>query len=397
MKTDTFARAAAVAGALGLAGCVTSLPPPAAPPPPPTPLSAAESGLARSPAKDRVLWDYRVAAEALRAGGWDEARVRLDDALPLVGGILADDRAAARARSLFHAEAEKVFIGEPYERVMAYFYRAILYWRSGEPDNARACYRSGEVTTTNAAAEHYESTWVLLDYLDGLATARLGGDGSDGYRRARSNLRSGDIPPYDTGANVLVFAEFGRGPVKLATGQYGEELRFGLVPSAAVSARLRIGTRVVPLPAYDDLYYQATTRGGRLMDHILDGKAVFKRSADAFGDVALTGAAIAATQIQRPDGRASAGAEDTAAALGAIGLVSKVFAAATIPRADTRTWDDLPRYLSFAEVRLPPGDHPARVEYLDASGSVLPDSRDLVIRVGGAGTDTVVYLSELRS
>ena len=38
--------------------------------------------------------------------------------------------------SLFHPESSKVFIGEPYERAMAYYYRAILYWRDGQPDNA---------------------------------------------------------------------------------------------------------------------------------------------------------------------------------------------------------------------------------------------------------------------
>jgi hypothetical protein len=31
-----------------------------------------------------------------------------------------------------------VFIGEPYERAMAYYYRGLLYWRDGEIDNARA-------------------------------------------------------------------------------------------------------------------------------------------------------------------------------------------------------------------------------------------------------------------
>jgi hypothetical protein len=56
---------------------------------------------------------------------------------------------------------------------------------------------------------------------------------------------------------------------------------------------------VIPLPAYDDLGYQATTRGGRVMDHILGNKAVFKAGADVAGDVALTGAVIASDQARR--------------------------------------------------------------------------------------------------
>ena len=59
---------------------------------------------------------------------------------------------AARARGLFAAERTKPFIGEPYERVMAYYYRGILYWRDGQPDNARACFRSGQVIDSDPSA-----------------------------------------------------------------------------------------------------------------------------------------------------------------------------------------------------------------------------------------------------
>ena len=53
------------------------------------------------------------------------------------------------------------------------------------------------------------------------------------------------------------------------------------------------------------------------------------------------------------------------------GLVSKVVSAATVPAADTRSWDNLPRYLSFACLPLPVGQHVATVQFLDPAGQVL--------------------------
>jgi len=106
---------------------------------------------------------------------------------------------------------------------MAYYYRGILYWFDGELDNARACFRSAQIMDGDAENKSYASDYVLLDYLDGLATARLGGDGSDALKRAEAEARMTKPPEYDLKANVLFFVEFGNGPLKYATGQYGEE------------------------------------------------------------------------------------------------------------------------------------------------------------------------------
>ncbi|MEG7700699.1 hypothetical protein U2075_14950, partial [Listeria monocytogenes] len=52
----------------------------------------------------------------------------------------------------------------------------------------------------------YQSDYVLLDYLDGLASTKLASDGSDALGRAKASLRHGKVlPPYDAQANVLVF------------------------------------------------------------------------------------------------------------------------------------------------------------------------------------------------
>lgn len=352
------------------------------------PLTDDQARLAAADPKDRVLWEDRIAAEALRRDHFDEAKQQLDDVITTLGGQLAGpNEAAQRARGYFTGEAEKVFVGEPYERVMAYYYRGILYWRDGEPDNARACFRSAALNDADLLAHQYNSDYVLLDYLDGFVTARLGGDGADALARAKANSRL-PLPPYDRGANVLCFAEYGHGPVKYATGAYGEQLRFETRPSRAYSAVLTVDGRKVALPPYDDLDFQATTRGGRVMDYILRNKAVFKGATDAIGDLALAGAVIAHDNGPKQD--------KAATAMAIAGMLSKVLSAAANPRADTRTWDNLPQYLSFAALRLPAGSHAARLEFFSADGEILSEfTRRVTITVADSSTDTVVFLSQL--
>ncbi len=389
---------ALAAALLFLAGCAST---PAPPRITPTgdPIVDGRAWLDAAPKKDKVLYQYRLAAATLRRGEPGETKSLLDDALMTAAANYGNiNTEAAKARRMFRNESDKPFIGEPYERVMANYYRAILYWRDGEPDNARALFRTAGLLDSDTEEKTYAGDYVLCDYLDGYVTARLGGDGSDALARAAASARAQHRPvppPYDTSANVLFFIEFGRGPRKVASGRYGEMLRFQPGPVTASAARLEIAGRAVVLPAYDDLYFQATTRGGRVMDHILGNKAVFKTGADAAGDAALMGAVIASNSRGEDSGKATL-------ALAAVGLISKLASAATTPAADTRQWDNLPRYLSFHAVKLAPGDYPATLTFLDAGGRALDSlTQRFTVTVpapstlGEAPRDTVVYRSEL--
>lgn len=319
------------------------------------------------PPPDRALWDYRVGAAALRRGQVEIARERLDEGLALAAAATSGPSAeAAAARRMFRRESDKPFVGEPYERVMANFYRGVLYWMAGEEDNARALFRNGLFLDSDPTDQSYAGDWALLEYLDGLIARRSGGDGRDARQRAEAAAKR-ELPPYDPAANVMVLVEYGRGPRKVAAGASGELLRFQTTPSAITGARLRVDGRAIELPPYDDLHYQATTRGGRVMDYVLGNKAVFKEGANHLGDVALIGA-IATHDLGRGEDK-----DEAALALAAIGLLSKIASSATQSMADTRTWDNLPQYLSFAHLRLPPGEHAAELEFLDVQGQPVPE------------------------
>ncbi len=388
--------------AIFFAGCETA---PSHPPVPITgdPVVDGNAQLAVAPAKDRALWEYRIAAAALRRNQFDEAKAKLDDALAVAAANYGQvNSEAAKSRRMFRNESDKPFIGEPYERVMASFYRGILYWRDGEPDNARALYRNGQLLDSDTQDKTYAGDYVLLDYLDGLVSAKLGGDGADALARARANARKqghATPPDFNTKANVMIFAEYGRGPTKYQGGEYGEYLKFSVEKSKIRSARLEVDGRQIALPPYDDVSFQATTRGGRLMDHVLGNKAVFKQTTDTIGDVALQGAVATSAFSQ---GRRN---DEAALALAAVGLISKIASAATTPQADIRAWSNLPQYLSFATLQLAIGEYTAKLEFIDGNGQVVPWlTQNFTITVppadsniGGKAPDVVVFRSELKN
>jgi tetratricopeptide (TPR) repeat protein len=349
----------------------------------------APNAIANGPPRDRVLWEYRLAAAAMRRGQFDLAKRNLDDALLTLGGIYGKDKSAKEARSYFHAEAKKTFIGEPYERSMAYIYRGILYWMDGEPDNARACFRSAEFEDSDTENHEYAGDWVLPEYLDGLATTKLHGDGSDAFKRAQAIAKGVRLPPYLPDANALFFIEFGPGPTKFATGQYRQELRFRTAPSPVVSAELKVDALQIPIAPTDDVDFQATTRGGRVMDHILGNKAVFKSATDIAGDVGLIGGLTTAAVSHNQT------AQEVGLGIALAGLVSKVVSAATVPAADTRSWDNLPRYLSFVNLPLPVGQHVATIQFQNSAGQVLPYlTKTITINITTTDRDKVVFVSD---
>ncbi len=341
--------------------------------------------------RDRVLREYREGAALMQATRFAEAKVPLDDALLTLGGLSAGDPTAKKARGLFHEESSKGFRGEPYERVMAYYYRGIVYWMEGEPDNARACFRNAQFQDSDAADGKYQSDYAILDYLDGYATAKLGGDGSDALKRARSYARLGRLPDYDPKANVLVFFEMGRGPTKYAGGEYGEQLRIRPGISAAVAANLRVAGQSLRVAPADDITYQATTRGGRVMDYVLANKAVFKGTTDSFGNAALLSGAVLAGA---GSGRHSA-ADEVGAGLLVAGLISKIVSSATTPAADTRAWDNLPNFIGFAALQVPAGEQRLAVDFVDASGRTVV-TREVAFTVVPGARDTVLFLSDRR-
>jgi len=377
-----FLQAALLACLVAVTGCATGAKP--------LPLNGdvfhdAPLAIEQGPPRDKLLWQYRLALAEMRRGQFDAAKPVLDDALLTLGGLYGKDSEARKSRRLFQQEAKKTFIGEPYERAMANYYRGILYWRDGEIDNARACFRNAEFEDSDAEAGEYKCDYTLFDYLDGFATSKLGGDGSDAFKRAEASARGAKPPAYDKSVNTLLFLDFGPGPVKFGAGKYNEELRFREAISPVQSVQVKLDNEIVNIKSADDLNFQATTRGGRVMDHVLANKAVFKSATSTLGDAAIISGAILATDHEH---------EQAGFALLAAGLLTKLVSAATTPQADTRCWEALPQFLALGQFKLKPGQHTATVNFLNAEGKTDPKFAKQITFTVPEGRDAVIYVSD---
>jgi autotransporter-associated beta strand protein len=347
-----------------------------------TVLSDGKAALAKAPARDQVLWHYRLGATALRAGDWDEARTQFDAAVAALNQLAVGVQGAADARAMFGKEAAKLFIGEPYERAMAFFYRGLIYWHDGELDNARACFRSMAIIDSDTVEHQYAADWNLADWLDGAASEKLGGDGTEALQRATVRLGR----PLEKG-RVLAVIEFGAGPQKYATGAHRQQLRFYAPIKQATEVRLTLDGRSTTFPPVDDLHYQATTRGGRVMDHILGNKAQFKDKAGRFGATAMAaGAATAAISNDRD-------VQGAAGIVALVGLVSYLASVSANPTADVRMWENLPRYLTIAWLDLRPGRHAGSMEFL-RDGQIV-SSVPLELEIPDAPA-SIIFLSDAK-
>ena len=121
------------------------------------------------------------------------------------------------------------------------------------------------------------------------------------------------------------------------------------------------------------------------MDAILARKAAVKKTGDTLGDVATVPGIILTD---------SEDTRDLGLALLGVGLAGKAVGGSVEPRADTRTWNNLPQYLSFASLKLPAGRHEAVIEFLDAAGNVLPNRQKNVTLTVQPDRDTVVFVAD---
>jgi len=403
------------------------------------PLKDNQAQLAAAPAQDKPLWQCRLAATALRQGRADLAKANLDAAL-----------AAPVGR---HAPAQ-LFTGAPYERVMANYYRAILYWADSDLANARFHLRVAKLPSAPPAAstpitDTYDNDCILIDYLDGLLSLKLApqdpGSGADALALARANATIQNrpaLPDYNPASNVFIFVEYGNGPLKQGSSDDGKTRAYTLPENSCQLARLTIGGQTIDLAPYDDLGYQAITHESEFMDKFLQknpsikdnlghtASALWKAGLAIFRSGKTDGSGYVNDNTGRsnPDGPAFKGKADplgekiwTVLVAVKYGVATTLMASSVpfgvasyvIPDntnkptpADTRCWDNLPRFLSFAALKLPPGAHKATLTFLAPDGAPLArQTQHFTITVpapaaqplGAPPRDVVIYRSQLRN
>jgi len=167
--------------------------------------------------------------------------------------------------------------------------------------------------------------------------------------------------------NVLLIIEFGEGPFKSRRGRYGELAVVNGDRYDIKDWNLKIDGKLNPKnQAYSntDVYFQASTRGGRKMDSILKGKAQFKTNAANTSIVALTASQRLmnqANQTSDPNSKAVLACAAGVSALfsGGAAIMSKI----TNPKADIRYWSLLPEHIVIYPLFIPQGKHKISIEF----------------------------------
>jgi hypothetical protein len=362
----------------------------------PAELSGAYKRLYAEGDRNEVLNLMRLGTDAIQTDHLEIAKPAFNRAVDLITHVFADSEQAKNARSLWREEGSKIFKGEPYERVMAHYYSGLVYIWEQDYQNARARFQGGLVQDAFAEEEQYRRDFALLFYLSGWCSQMIGGDPYFGEQQFKQfHLLRQDIAIPAPDENVLVIFETGKAPRKLSdgVGHYQLKIRHG---RHFREKRVRFSIDGGPMmDAYpvEDIYLQASTRGGRQFDYVLNGKAAFKKRTDAVGSAlsefaadAMIGASVfenGASQLQ-----------GIGAGLGIIGAVTQLASAKARTQADTRYWDNLPDTIHLASLELPAGEHQMEVAYCDLEGNEIPELRQ---KLGLAVPETGRLLEWARS
>ncbi len=325
--------------------------------------------------RNAVLNHMRAGLAAMQIGAWDTAERSFDKALLGIEAVYAENEQAEQARSNWVKENYKAFKGEPYERMMAYYYRGLLYLREGDYENARASFKGGLLQDTLAQEETYSQDAALLAYLSGWASHCSDDPGLAFQAFEEAQEYNADLDPPAEDANLLLLGETGLAPRKVAVGEYDEALALeradGFRDRAVemdVAGEDTDAASEVKLTEAEDIYFQASTRGGRQIDRILEGQAKFKQASDAVGDAAIQGGAAAMTYGAYDNNRGSVAA---GLAVIAAGLIAKGISAATRPEADLRAWDNLPDRVHLATLAAEPVPDEVTARFTDRGGAVM--------------------------
>lgn len=316
--------------------------------------------------QNSVLHAMRGGLAALRLERRDLAKEVFDQAIREVEALQYGEAQAERTKSKFVGEKEKWFKGEPYERSSLYLYRGLIYLQDQDFGNAAACFKRAQVMDiTKEDDPQFAGDWTIAEMALAIASYAQNDPLTAEQALARvkkffSYRETMSFPNAET--NTLLIFETGKGPIKWGDGQFAEKLRFKEVSPSVEKIKGHIGDKSID-SATESIYFQASTRGGRQIDAILDDKASFKEDTQN-ATLGLAGGAVVASQTEK-----------TGIAAGVLGLAAigtGIFSAVTQPEADLRSWENLPHSIHFLFLTVPPEGLEVEWQPVGSSGIEKP-------------------------
>jgi tetratricopeptide (TPR) repeat protein len=322
--------------------------------------------------RNAVLNQMRLGLDAYQLGYKKLAAEAFDKALLGIETVYANNETAQKARSLWYEEGMKDFKGEPYERAMAYYYRGLLFLEDEDYENARAAFKSGVMQDAFAEEKQFRCDFAILIFLEGWASQMAGDiNMADMAYKEVKKLR----PDFEmeTNSNVIIIIETGKSPRKVADGPGHAELKFRRGRNF-MEDRVEIsinGGNFFELYLMEDIFWQASTRGGRQIDKILKGQVIFKQTQERVGTTVTDISSPA--MVVSPFFKNTKGIQSASAALGIFGVAEMALAARVRPHADTRYWDNLPDKIHVHLAYLPEGEHQIKVHFKDKNGRIIQE------------------------
>lgn len=297
--------------------------------------------LLREGERNAVLNYNELGLQAMEMGNYDLAGFYFNQSIYRLSNVISSNRRAKKARSLFESEDYKKFRGEPYERAMVFYYRGLLDLKEGNYENARASFKNG-ITMDVATKEQNITDFSLLIFLAGWASQCISDDmlKKSSYEELKKHEPDFNLPQEDQ--NTLFVVETGKGPRKVAAEEGGAKLQYersGKEMVKSVTVRFS-DKKSIDLYEMADLYYQASTRGGRPVSDILTGQAEYK-----------------VIQRKTADKKAFGPGQADISHYRAHRMMSKRVES----EVDTRTWTSLPQKVYINTCHLSAGEHRFRL------------------------------------
>lgn len=358
--------------------------------------SSRNFGKKKKEGDDSVLRAMCLGTEAFYRGQYNQAERHFDFAVTQISAVWGDSPEARAARSLWYDEKTKPFKGEPYERMMAFYYRGLLFLMNNDFGNAQAAFRQSVMQDAFAEDQQNRADVVLPVFLQGWSLqAQKSSTASvrSTYDLVKNARQDFELPSLEDQPNVLLIVETGKGPRKIADGVGSYQLKFfrGKYFEDKRASYSVDGGPATFLYPIEDIYWQASTRGGRAVDRIIEGKVRFRETSENIGSV-LTDVALEI--LENPSAYGS-DAEDLGAVLGIAGIGAVILSGRAHPAVDTRYWDNLPDAVHVATLNLPTGTHSISVEFSSVDNSPLHDLDKTVSITVAAGQEypQIVWIS----
>lgn len=365
--------------------------------------------------RNYALWNNQLGSIYLAEGNYDKALDAFLKAHYLMNDITAFKNLEHSAVRLAGSEDKKAYKGDPYERSMNSLYVGLLFYNKGDLDNAMAAFKNGILADSESRGEEYKSDIAALYLLASRVSKKLGNESMsveyfDVVKELYNNPNYSILGFNDESVrrmldlknNVLLVIEFGEGPFKTREGQYGELAVVYGSQYYINNLNIKVDGKTIDKSnnAYllTDVYFQASTRGGRKMDGILKGKAIFKKNAadTSRKAIKLSGQFLdQANQASDPNAQAALAAAAGISALFSGGAA--IMSGITNPKADIRCWSLLPQYIAIVPLYASTGQHKMDIEFLGGDARDGNESLDYKFNVDiQSGKDSIIFKRILR-